>query len=129
MTPKEVKAVVDAAYRALERAAEKHQETQKLFDLGFEANVRQEKGHRRMGSGLGTGRYRASVQTVARYFLVKWYLEPAKVESAKDATLITLSALYSTALRDWLPEVPNAPSLIDVLALDYAEHMSDRVRG
>lgn len=124
MTPKEVKATVDEAFHALRRACDGFAGAADLFDRAHEAASDEEKGHRRHGSRLSSERYRSSVETSARYFVVRDFIKPASVKNALDATSIKKSSLYAAALRDLLKLVPPDVIRANVLRIDYADHLS-----
>lgn len=97
MSTSKTRQTIAAAYAALERAADENGiDACNLFRKATEAATEGEKGHRRHGP---SSRYRESIETAARYFVVKWFLDPAKVKSALDATKVRLDCLYSSALR------------------------------
>lgn len=113
-----VKAIIDRAYCELERACDPSSEATKLLRAAYHAAWEGEKAHRRMGASFG-GSYRASVQTAARYFVCKWFCEPAKVTSARDACAIRADCLNASALRELLDTEGHCVAMEEILSLDY----------
>lgn len=98
MTKAKTKALIDAAYRALDRACdESGDEAQRLITKAYYAALEGERRHRRFGAGLGG--YRMSADTAARWFVVKWFVDPGKVTNARQACQLRLDCLYASALR------------------------------
>jgi hypothetical protein len=122
MKAAEVKRIVDVAYRRLEAMSHATTETQQLFARAIEAARAGEK-HTRAHAWVKTGRYRQSIETAARYFVCKWYVDLARCESARDAAAMRLDCLYATALREALGV---QSSLIEAVnQLDYAYDFSN----
>lgn len=136
MTPKEAKAFIDRAFLIVSRHANLTTETQSLFERAHGLAVRTESETRRSAFHRGFGRYRASVETVARYFVCRWFAEPATVTNAREAAAVAGTCLYATALRMAVDEkgvlTPGeVNALMFVLEeVDYGEHLSNGpVRG
>lgn len=92
------KETIEAAFYALERAADENGlDACGLFRKAYDAALDGEKAHRRMCAGLGG--YRESAITAARYFVCKWFLDPAKITDARSAAAVRLDCLYASALR------------------------------
>jgi hypothetical protein len=89
--------VVTAAYAALERASDETSEASGLLRKAYDAALAGEKAHRRMGAGLGG--HRESADTAARYFVVKWFLDPANITDARSACAVRPDCLFASALR------------------------------
>lgn len=87
------------AYAALERASDESIDATSLLRKATDAAVDGEKTHRRHGP---SSRYRESVETAARYFVCKWFLDAPKVTSAREAAAMRLDCLYASALHDVL---------------------------
>jgi hypothetical protein len=112
-----VKAIVDRAYCELERACDPSNEATKLLRDAYAAAEQGERSHRRMGRGFGG--YRASVQTAARYFVCKWFCDPAKVTSAREACSLRGDCLNASALRELLDTDGHCVAMEEILSLDY----------
>lgn len=98
MTKAKTKALIDAAYLVLDRACDATgSEAQSLIRKAYNAALESERSHRRFGAGLGS--YRASAETAARFFVVKWFCDPGKVTNAREAAALRLDCLYASALR------------------------------
>lgn len=101
MTKAKTKALIDAAYLELELTCDvSGGEAQTLIRKAYDAALEGERAHRRFGAGWGS--YRCSAETTARYFVVKWFVDPGKVTSARDAAALRLDCLYASALREVL---------------------------
>lgn len=97
MSTSKTRQTIATAYAALERAADENGlDACGFFRKASDAATDGEKAHRRMGP---SSQYRESVETTARYFVVKWFLEPAKIGNALDAARVRLDCLYASALR------------------------------
>jgi hypothetical protein len=130
MTTIKTRATIATAFAALERAADENGlNANAFFRKAYDAALDGERGHRRMGAGLSR-RYQQSAVTAARYFVVKWFLEPAKIASALDAASVRLDCLYASALRAELIGRMGADftalraKLELVLTIDYCDHIS-----
>lgn len=124
LTPKEAKKLVDRAFGLLKHAAEPRQDPSRFFARACAAAVDGERRHR-CGAWVPEGPYRSSVVTAARYFVVQWYFDPAKVTSALEAVSIREDALYASALREALGDVPALMALQrDFGDIDYAQHLA-----
>lgn len=99
MSKAKTRETIARAYAALERASDESIDATSLLRKATDAAVDGEKTHRRHGP---SSRYRESVETAARYFVCKWFLDPAKVKSARDAAAVRLDCLYASALHDVL---------------------------
>lgn len=125
MSALQTRKTIAAAYAALERAADENGMTacSLLLKATFAA-IDGEKGHRRFGP---RSTYRQSVETAARYFVVKWFLDPAKITDARSAAAVRLDCLYASALRAELVErmgmafIELGPKLEPVAAIDYSD--------
>lgn len=122
------RSTIHAAFAALERAADENGlEACSLFRKAFDAARDGERAHRRMGRGLGG--YRQSADTAARYFVVKWFLDPAKITDARSAAAVRLDCLYASALRAELIGRMGADfadlraKLEPVASIDYTTHI------
>lgn len=122
---------IAAAYAALDRACDENgMDACSLIRKATDAALEGEKGHRRHGP---RGRYRESVETAARYFVVKWFLDPAKITDARSAAAVRLDCLYASALRAELIGRMGADftalrtKLEPVAAVDYSDDIAGRV--
>lgn len=98
MSTSRTRQTIATAYAALERAADENGiDACSFFRKATDAATDGEKAHRR--PERRQSRYRESVETAARYFVVKWFLEPAKIGNALDAARVRLDCLYASALR------------------------------
>lgn len=126
MTKAQTKAAIDAAYRALERACGSSDEGSRLLHKAFNAALESERAHRRFGAGFGG--YRVSAETAARYFTVKWVVDPGKVTNAREAAALRLDCLYSSALREVLIADGYGRNLFEALSeaaiLDYSRDIA-----
>lgn len=118
------------AYAALERATDENGlEAVGLLRKATDAALDGEKAHRRFGP---KSRYRESVETAARFFVVKWFLDPAKITNAREAAAVRLDCLYASALRAELVErmgmqfVTLGTKLDPVAAIDYADEIAGK---
>lgn len=125
MSTSKTRQTIATAYAALDRACDENgMEACSLIRKATDAALEGEKGHRRGGP---PSRYRESVETAARYFVVKWFLDPAKIASAADAARVRLDCLYASALRAELVGRMGAdlttlwPKLEPVAAIDYSD--------
>lgn len=100
MTKAKTKALIDAAYHALDRACDETPDAGSLLAKAYNAALDGERRHRRFGAGWGS--YRCSAETAARFFVVKWFVDPGKVTSAREAAALRLDCLYASALREVL---------------------------
>lgn len=115
-----------AAYDRLERASdESGSEAAALVRKAYDAALAGEKGHRRFGP---RARYRESAETAARYFTVKWFLDPANIKDARSAAAVRLDCLYASALREVLLESEGYLTLraacLPVLDIDYSDDIA-----
>lgn len=95
MSTSKTRQTIATAYSALERAADENGiDASGLCRKATDAAIDGEKGHRRGRRG-----FRESVETAARYFVVKWFLDPAKITDARSAAAVRLDCLYASALR------------------------------
>lgn len=132
MTPKEAKQVIDRAYAALERACERSGnvgEAQMLLEKAYVAARDGEKLHRKHAWDK-TERPRNSVETAARYFVLRWFYDPVRIGSARAAVMIRADALYGAALRELLGDVE---SLMGHLKdhyeeVEYVEHIAAAIK-
>jgi hypothetical protein len=69
--------------------------------------------------GRGFGGYRASAVTAARYFVCKWFCEPARVTSAREACALRGDCLNASALRELLDSDGHCVAMEGILQLDY----------
>lgn len=123
MTIKEAKKLIDCAFQLLSHAVEPKREASECFERAYAGALAGEKRHRR-GAWVPEGPYRSSIQTSARYFVVQWYFDPAKVRSALEAVSIREDALYASAVREALGPVPALMALQrDFAEIDYAQHL------
>ena|SRR5690349_14025180 len=126
MTKAQTKAAIDAAFRALDRACDaKGGEAQTLICKAYDAALESERRHRRFGAGFGG--YRVSAETAARYFVVKWFVDPGKVSNAREAAALRPDCLYASALRGVLNDggrgvetLALVAALEPAAALDYS---------
>src|SRR5512147_170856 len=118
MTRTQAKATIDRLFTLLARSAESSSDNSRLLERAYRAALEGEKGHRRMGARFNA-RYRLPAPLAARYFVVKWYADPAKVESALDAVNLRDDCLYASALRLAMPECSGEATAI--LDIDYSE--------
>ncbi len=124
-TPK-TRETIARAYAQLERASDLDSDASSLLRRATDAAIDGEKKHRRHGP---SSRYRESVETAARYFVVKWFLDPANVKSARDAAAVRLDCLYASALHDLLldrmgRDFPALQKSLDAAAaIDYCSHI------
>ncbi len=124
MSTSKVRDTIATAFAALERASDEGIDAAQMFRKAYDAALTGERQHRRAGSGLGN-RYKQSAETAARYFVVKWFVEPAKIASAREAGLVRLDCLYASALRGELNDrmgrelAALLPKLAPVVAIDY----------
>jgi len=124
MTPKRAKAVIDAAFMNLSHAAESRTDPDRYVQRAYRAAYDGEK-HARSNAWGQLGLPRSTIVTVARYFVVKWYLDPADVRNAADAVAIREDCLYASAVRVLLKEVPSVMKLAaEFRAIDYKDHLS-----
>lgn len=121
----DLKATVDRAFAQLDRATESSSEASRLLANAFREAEEGERRHRRMGRGLGGG-YRASVATAARYFVCKWFLEPAKVSTARSACSLRLDCLYASAVREWADTEGKTLDLAGIADIDYSRDLVSR---
>lgn len=122
MTKAKTKALIDAAYHALDRACDETPGAGSLLAKAYNAALEGERRHRRFGAGFGS--YRCSAETAARFFVVKWFVDPGKVTNAREAAALRLDCLYASALRLVLTEHGWGGVLLAQLepaaALDYS---------
>lgn len=130
MSPATVRTAIATAYAALERAADEHGiDASRLLSNAFDAALDSERRHRRMGRGFGN-RHKQSAETAARYFVIKWFRDPASITNAREATLVRLDCLYASALRIELLERMGKTfthlnaKLDSVASVDYVEHIA-----
>lgn len=130
MNPLKVRTTIATAYAALDRACdESGLEAASLLRKAYDAALEGERGHRRMAAGFGN-RHKQGTETAARYFVVKWCLDPAKVKSARDAAAVRLDCLYASALRAVLADRMGADfralraALEPAAAIDYVDHIA-----
>lgn len=116
------KAIIDRAYCELERACDPSSEATKLLRAAYAAAEQGERAHRRMGASFG-GSYRASVQTAARYFVCKWFCEPAKVTNAREACAMRADCLNASALRELLDSEGKSVDMTGIPELDYCDDL------
>lgn len=125
LTNAQVTQIVDEAFRTLRRMCDENPRTQEWFEAAYTAGFEQERGHRRFGRWFNPHRYRQSIETAARYFVVRDWLEPVRVVNAVDAVSINRCALYMAAAR--LEMQPLRVELVEfesVKWIDYADHMA-----
>lgn len=128
MNAKQIRATIQTAFAALERACDEHGgDAPRLLSKAFDAALDGEKRHRRFGAGFGA--YRQSAETAAKWFCVKWFLDPGKVTNALEAASLRLDCLYASALRvvlasEWTPQSPLRNAIEPVAALDYCQHIA-----
>lgn len=124
LTPKEAKKLIDRAFTLLSHAAENHTDPEKFLEKAYATALAREK-HHRTHAWVPEGPYRNGVQTAARYFVVRWYFDPAKVGTALEAVSIREDALYASALREALGDVPALMVLRrDFADIDYVQHIA-----
>jgi predicted RNA polymerase sigma factor len=124
MTPKRAKAVIDAAFMNLSHAAESRTDPERYVQKAFEAAFADEKHHREQ-EWVPTERPRSTLKTVARYFVVKWYLDPAVIRNAAEALALRQDCLYASAVRVLLGDVPSVMKLAaEFETIDYKDHLS-----
>lgn len=122
MSSLKIRTTIAAAYAALERASDESTEASSLLRRAADAAIEGEKTHRRHGP---SSRYRQSAETAARYFVCKWFLDPGKIKSARDAAAVRLDCLYASALRAVLLDsmgrdfIALQKALDPVVAVDY----------
>jgi hypothetical protein len=97
MTKTQVKRTIDTAFVALQRACESSSEADRLLTRALDAARTGERKHRTMGRGLDG--YSQSIETAARYFVIKWFCEPGDVTDALQATRLREDCLCASALR------------------------------
>lgn len=135
-TPKQAKEAIDAAFLVVRRLSNLNTETQNLFERAHDAAVTGERHNRRHAWAPG-GRWRSSVETSARYFVVRWFSEPAEVSNAREAAALRTDCLCASALRLAIEasrkgsarvfDTEDAAKLSRVLDdIDYADHLSDK---
>lgn len=124
MTPKRARVVIDSAFNTLKHEVESKSEPSRLFERAYEGALAGEK-HHRTHAWVPEGPYRNSIKTAARYFVVNWYFNPAKIADALEAVSIREDCLYASALRLSLgkSEAVFAHSL-EFGDIDYAEHIA-----
>ena len=127
----EVKARIDRAFVELNRVCESRQEAARLLDHAHRAALEGERRHRSLGRGLGPGSYQQSVETAARYWVVRWFWEPTKVTSALEAVQLREDALHAAALAEFLrnerkPMQELYERVKACLAIDYSEDIVPR---
>jgi hypothetical protein len=126
MSTSKTREIIARAYAALERASDPDSDASSLLRRATDAATEGEKTHRRHGP---SGRYRESVETAARYFVVKWFLDPHPVKSARDAAALRLDCLYASALHAVLldrmgRDFPALQKSLDAAAaIDYCAHI------
>lgn len=140
MTPKEAKKVIDQAFHVVQRASHLTTETRDLFERAHSIAIRDET-HNRRHAWVKGGRWKNSVETAARYFVVKWFFEPARATNVREAAGLRLDCLYASALRaavdaarlKMTPKEARAYAMeeagecLDLGRVDYAEHLSNGV--
>ena len=107
--------LVRASFARLEHASDPSWEASQLLRRAYTAALAGERQHRR---GVG-GRYSMSTTTAAKYFVCKWFTEPARVTNAREACSMRGDCLHATALRELLNSENSAPSLPGISNLDY----------
>jgi hypothetical protein len=123
--PKVAKAIIDALYMNLSHECDRGMEASQLLYKASEAAREGEKQHRKGVWGPREGRYRGSVETAVRYFVVKWFMDPAKVTSALDAARLRADCLYASALREALGAfVLTGPAARGFAKIDYCVHIT-----
>lgn len=122
MTKAETRALIDAAYYAIARAAETSTEGDKLLRAAYSAALACEKEHRKSMGGA----FRLPLETTARYFVVKWYGEPrGQVKCARDATAMRPDCLYAMALRELHDDtLERGIDTLGVPGIDYVAHIA-----
>ncbi len=129
MSATKTRETIALAFAALERAADESTEASRLLSNAFDAALDGERRHRRMGRGFGN-RHKQSAETAARYFVVKWFLDPAKITNAREAAAVRLDCLYASALRGELADrmgkelASLRAKLEPVAAIDYVDHIA-----
>lgn len=131
MRKETVKAIIDLAYSELEHACDPSREATKLLRAAYAAAEQGERAHRRFGASFTNGKasYRASVTTAARYFVCKWFCDPAKVTSAREACAMRADCLHASALRELLDSEGKTlpPALSGMLAIGQLDYKDDLV--
>lgn len=127
----EVKARIDRAFVELNRVCESRQESARLLAHAHRAALEGERRHRSIGRGLDPGPYQQSVETAARYWVLRWFWEPAKVTSALEAVQLREDALHASALAQFLlNERKPTPELFERIKacgeIDYSEDIVPR---
>lgn len=122
MRKETVKAIIDLAYSELENACDPSSEATRLLRVAYAAAESGERSHRRMGASFG-GSYRASVATAARYFVCKWFCEPARVTNAREACSMRADCLNASALRELLDSEGHCVAMEGILHLDYKDDL------
>ena len=128
MNTRKMTAAMNTAFRLFEAAAGQAG-VDRGFDKAFQFAVLEEREHRRFGKSF-TGdrnRYRLSVVTCAKLFVVQRIADPRPVTCAKDVLFTVPSALLAAAIRQVLDEedmMPPAESYADVLQIDYARDVA-----
>lgn len=121
----EVKKIIDQAYGKLARLVESRSEADRLLLQALEAARATEKQHRKSPWGTDREGWKQSVETAARYFVVKWYLDPRKIRDALEATQTRLDCLYASALRLFAEQNGfQKLDFSDVQQLDYTEDIA-----
>lgn len=116
-----IKETVDRAFAQLDRLTESNHSASLLLANALREAEDGERRHRRMGRGMGG--YRGSVRTAARYFVCKWFLEPAKVSSALSACSLRLDCLYASAVREWADAEGKTVNLAGIADIDYSRDL------
>ncbi len=115
--------LIQEAYNALDRASESSSEASRLVGLAYDAAAESERRHRRGAPYCADRKALVSVDTAAKFFVVKWACEPVgKKKSLLEASGLRLECLYAGALGELLRSRKRYPfkGTPEAAKLDYA---------
>ena len=121
MTKNQVKKTIDQDFAAIRHAvANSFEASQYIYDA-FKAALKSEKMHRSSCEG-----YQQSTTTAAKYFVIKWFREPAKIDGPLSACQVRHEALLASAagIHVKLFNAPKYPDLSASAEVDYVEHIA-----
>lgn len=126
MSSKRAREVIVKLYALIARETAGSEDCERLLLRALSEAGAGGKQHRR-GAWASESRYRNSVGVAAMYFVVKWFLKPARIESALDAVTVRPDCLFASALRGLVrPFALPAHLVVEFESIDYVEHIAPK---
>lgn len=130
MNAAEVREIICREYERLRQLAQRKTQGGELLERALKAALEGEREHRASYDVETYGRPQQSVDAAAKYFVVKWAVEPAAVSDALQACEVRQDCLYASALGVWARR-RGTPFVVEgrFWDIDYAEHIASKPKG